>query len=172
MRYLPAQPRAAVPLGATAGPAGWAAGVGRAAADREPVAQRGPARAGGGRGKGVVPVAAAATRGAAEAMDADHQVAAVIHAQGDLGLFAGAAGIIDGDPLAHLHGRGAPGLAAGVVEQPHLHAGTAVAGRTHAGIQGHILAIHRHTPFASALTQGGRLYYAKGAGGVWIMPTS
>ena len=98
-----------------------------------------------------IPVPAAAGLGAVDAVDADHQVAAVVHAQRHFGLFAGSAGIVDGHPLALPHGRGPVAPAAGVVKQLHLHAGAPVAGRSHAGIQGHVLIIHILIAFQNAL---------------------
>lgn len=79
---------------------------------------------------------------AVDAVDADHQIAAVVHAQRHLGLFAGTAGVVDHHPLTFPHRRRAVTAAAGIVKQPHPHARAPVAGRAHAGIQGHVLINH------------------------------
>ena len=78
----------------------------------------------------------------AEPVDADDQVAAVVHAQRDLRPFAGAAGIVDHHALAALKRRRGRLAAAAVVEDPDLHARVRVTGRPHARVQRHVFIIH------------------------------
>ena len=91
----------------------------------------------------------------AQPVHADHQVPAVVHPQHHLRPLPRAAGVVDHHPLAHPHRRGVAAAAlvapagvdtpAAVVEQPDPHAGAGVAGRAHARVQRHILAIHGFT---------------------------
>ncbi len=97
----------------------------------------------------------------AQMVHADHQVPAVIHPQHHLRPLPRAAGIVDHHPLAHPHRRGVAAAAlvtvATVVEQPDPHAGTGVAGRAHARVQRHILAIHGFTHLSAQHQSSNRI---------------